>query len=45
MCSEEVTDPADIVGGNAYHVVTGSWVTTTAVLDGFTFTAGKEADT
>lgn len=36
-----VTDPAGIAGGNSYHVVTGSGVTTTAVLDGFVITAGS----
>jgi predicted outer membrane repeat protein len=36
-----VTGTANIVGDNAYHVVTGSGVTTTATLDGFTVTAGK----
>jgi predicted outer membrane repeat protein len=35
-----VTDTAHIVGQNAYHVVTGSGVNTTAVLDGFIITAG-----
>lgn len=35
-----VTDTVDIVGPNAYHVVTGSGVNTTAVLDGFVITAG-----
>ena len=35
-----VTDTADIVGPNAYHVVTGSGVDTTAILDGFVITAG-----
>jgi predicted outer membrane repeat protein len=35
-----VTDTANIVGPNAYHVVTGSGVNATAVLDGFTITAG-----
>jgi hypothetical protein len=35
-----VTDTANIVGPNAYHVVTGSGVKSTAVLDGFTITAG-----
>jgi predicted outer membrane repeat protein len=35
-----VTDTVNIVGTNAYHVVTGSGVTTTAVLDGFIITAG-----
>lgn len=29
------------VGDNSYHVVTGDGVTTTAVLDGFTITAGQ----
>jgi predicted outer membrane repeat protein len=36
-----VTDTANIVGGNSYHVVTGSGVTTTAILDGFFITAGQ----
>ncbi len=36
-----VTDTADIVGGNAYHVVTGSGTASTAILDGFTIIAGK----
>jgi hypothetical protein len=35
-----VTDTGDIAGANAYHVVTGSGTDTTAVLDGFTITAG-----
>ncbi|HSR21500.1 MAG TPA: choice-of-anchor Q domain-containing protein [Anaerolineales bacterium] len=35
-----VTDTAKIAGPNAYHVVTGSGVSSTAVLDGFTVTAG-----
>jgi len=35
-----VTDPANIVGDNAYHVVTGSGIGATAVLDGFVVTAG-----
>jgi predicted outer membrane repeat protein len=35
-----VTDTANIAGTNAYHVVTGDGVTETAVLDGFTITAG-----
>jgi uncharacterized repeat protein (TIGR02543 family) len=39
-----VTDTANIVGGNSYHVVTGSGVTNTAVLDGFTITAGLADD-
>jgi len=36
-----VTDTVNITGTNAYHVVTGSGVTLTAILDGFTITAGK----
>jgi uncharacterized repeat protein (TIGR01451 family) len=36
-----VTDTANIVGANSYHVVVGSGVTVTAVLDGFTITAGQ----
>ena len=36
-----VTDTANIVGDNAYHVVVSSGVTETAVLDGFIITAGK----
>ena len=32
---------ADIQGDNAYHVVTGSGTDATAVLDGFTITAGQ----
>jgi hypothetical protein len=35
-----VTDTAHIVGTNAYHVVTGNGVNSSAVLDGFTITAG-----
>jgi len=35
-----VTDTADIIGKNAYHVVTGSGVSATAILDGFVITAG-----
>lgn len=35
-----VTDTSDIVGPNVYHVVTGSGVNSTAVLDGFVITAG-----
>jgi uncharacterized repeat protein (TIGR01451 family) len=35
-----VTDTDNITGTNAYHVVTGSGVTETAVLDGFTITGG-----
>jgi len=36
-----VLAPADIVGDNAYHVVTGDGVGEKTVLDGFTITAGK----
>lgn len=36
-----LTTPAQIVGANAYRVVMGNGVTTTAVLDGFTLTGGK----
>jgi hypothetical protein len=36
-----VTDTHYITGTNAYHVVTGSGVSTTAVLDGFTVTGGN----
>ena len=36
-----VTDTANITGTNAFHVVTGGGVTETAVLDGFTITAGS----
>jgi hypothetical protein len=39
-----VTDTANIMGTNAYHVVTGHGVTTTARLDGFSVTAGKAID-
>ncbi len=35
-----VTDVANIVGSNAYHVVTGGGTNSSAVLDGFTITAG-----
>ena len=38
--NDVVIDAANINGNNAYHVVTGSGVTITAVLDGFTITAG-----
>lgn len=40
-----VTDTANITGTNAYHVVFGIGVTETAVLDGFTITAGKGGTT
>ena len=36
-----VTTTANISGTNSYHVVTGSGVATTTVLDGFTITAGQ----
>ncbi|MEJ5310787.1 MAG: hypothetical protein WHX52_13560, partial [Anaerolineae bacterium] len=36
-----VTTTANIVGNNAYHVVTGSGTDNTAVLDGFIITAGQ----
>jgi len=36
-----VTDPANIVGINCDHVMIGSGVDETAVLDGFTITAGQ----
>lgn len=36
-----VTDTANIVGDNAYHVVTGDGVAETAGLDGFTISAGS----
>jgi uncharacterized repeat protein (TIGR01451 family) len=36
-----ISDTDHIVGSNAYHVVTGSGVTRTAVLDGFTITGGS----
>ena len=36
-----VTTTAGITGTNSYHVVTGSGVTETAKLDGFTITAGQ----
>lgn len=34
---------SELTGNNSYHVVTGSGVTTTAVLDGFIVTAGNGA--
>ncbi|HYO24293.1 MAG TPA: hypothetical protein VEQ85_05025, partial [Lacipirellulaceae bacterium] len=36
-----VTDTANIVGANSYHVVTGSDTDASAVMDGFTITAGQ----
>lgn len=36
-----VTDTANINGDNSYHVVTGNGTNNTAVLDGFTITAGQ----
>jgi hypothetical protein len=35
------TDTDNIKGGNSYHVVTGSGTDATAILDGFTITAGN----
>jgi hypothetical protein len=40
-----VTDTANIVGQNAYHVVWGSGVDDTAILDGFIITAGYASQT
>ncbi len=39
-----VTATANITGSNAYHVIYNSGVTSTAVLDGFTITAGDADD-
>ena len=39
-----VTDPANIIGANSYHVVISSSVTETAVLNGFFITAGLAND-
>jgi hypothetical protein len=39
-----VTTTANIVGENAYHVVTGGGTDSTAVLDGFFITAGQAND-
>jgi len=36
-----ITSPSQIVPGNSYHVVTGSGTDASAVLDGFTVTAGS----
>jgi hypothetical protein len=36
-----ITTTAHLSGTNAYHIVTGSGVTTTAVLDGLTVTGGR----
>ncbi|MCL4561948.1 MAG: right-handed parallel beta-helix repeat-containing protein [Chloroflexi bacterium] len=36
-----VTHPSNLTGYNSYHVVTGSGVYATAILDGFTVTAGN----
>ncbi len=36
-----IENVADIVGANSYHVVVGSGANATAVLDGFTITAGQ----
>lgn len=40
-----LTDPAKIVGRNSYHVLSGSGVDQTAVLDGFVITAGYASRT
>jgi len=40
-----VTNTANIVGVNAYHVVNGSGVDATAILDGFVITAGYASQT
>lgn len=39
-----VTDPANIVGANVYHVVKNNDVDETALLDGFVITAGQADD-
>ena len=39
-----VTDTADIVGDNAYHVIDGSPTNSSAILDGFTITAGHASE-
>jgi hypothetical protein len=39
-----VTDPDHILGANSYHVVATTDLTTTALLDGFTITAGFARD-
>ncbi len=40
-----LTDTTNIVGDNSYHVVTGSGTSATAILDGFTVTAGQATGT
>jgi predicted outer membrane repeat protein len=40
-----VTDPSNILGPNAYHVVSGNAVGPTAILDGFVITAGYASRT
>jgi predicted outer membrane repeat protein len=40
-----VTDTADILGKNSYHVVSGSNLNKTAILDGFVITAGYASQT
>ena len=40
-----VTDTANLVGNNSYHVVTGSGTDHTAGLDGFTITGGRANST
>ena len=39
-----VTNVSQIVGSNSYHVVTGSGTDSSAILDGFTITAGSADD-
>jgi hypothetical protein len=39
--NDVVTDVANIAGSNAYHVVTGGGTDSSAILDGFTITAGN----
>jgi predicted outer membrane repeat protein len=38
------TDASQIVGSNSYHVLTGSGTDSSAILDGFTITAGSADD-
>ena len=39
-----VTNPANIMGSNAYHVVSSTGVLSNAILDGFTITGGQAND-
>jgi len=39
-----VTNTVNVIGANSYHVVTGSSVESSAILDGFTITAGVAYD-